>query len=125
MTHDCISPEWLDLSIAVLATSLDAFPTAPARAFALSRVRVEHCFSREPATSDGGPPRAGQGSPQLLQISTGGTSDQGWARHVDASIGATAAHERRRTRAGPGAALPAPRGGRLAVARRRDATRWK
>src|SRR3546814_8164283 len=64
-----VSPEWLDMSIAGTATSLDAFPTAPARTL-MVRVRLLHAaFSSGPTPPAMTAPRTLSMTPQLLQIS--------------------------------------------------------
>src|SRR3546814_12850739 len=65
-----VSPEWLDMSIAGTATSLDAFPTAPARTL-IVRVRLLHAaFSSGPTPPAMPAPRPPSRPPPLLHIST-------------------------------------------------------
>src|SRR3546814_14680580 len=63
-----VSPEWLDMSIAGTATSLDAFPTAPARTL-MVRVRLLHAaFSSGPIPPAMTSPRPLSRPPQLLPL---------------------------------------------------------
>src|SRR3546814_19489063 len=65
-----VSPEWLDMSIAGTATSLDAFPIAPARAL-MVRVRPLHpAFPSGPTPPPITAPLPLSSPPQLLTTST-------------------------------------------------------
>src|SRR3546814_16392235 len=84
-----VSPEWLDMSIAGTATSLDAFPTAPARTL-MVRVRLLHAaFSSGPTPPAMTAPRPLSRPPQLLPISIVGAPGQPGARRAGNPPGPT------------------------------------
>src|SRR3546814_4380761 len=84
-----VSPEWLDMSIAGTATSLDAFPTAPARTL-MVRVRLLHAaFSSGPTPPALTAPRPLSRPPQLLQISIVGAPRDPGARRAANPAGPT------------------------------------
>ncbi|MDN5781836.1 MAG: hypothetical protein L0H23_07405 [Luteimonas sp.] len=90
MDHDWFSPEWLDMSIAGMAISLDAFPTAPARIFPpRPACALLVSGSAPPATT--APRPLAQVPSQLLQISIVDASDELPAIHAGVSVDAAKA----------------------------------
>src|SRR3546814_1601742 len=90
------------MSIAATATSLDAFPTAPAWTL-MVRVRLVHAaFSSGPTPPAMTAPRPLSRPPQLLQISIVGAPGEPGARRAGKPAGTTVGY----TPSGPG---PAPR----------------
>jgi hypothetical protein len=111
MDHDCCSPEWLDMSIAGMAISLDAFPTAPARTCASASGLSTAFLGTRPAGGNG-PPSARAAPSQLLQMSIVGASDELPAMHTHVAVGAVSGCHPPHAQPATGAAMPAPATGR-------------
>jgi hypothetical protein len=121
MDHGWFSPEWLDMSIAGMATSLDAFPTAPARALSRPNPACDCFFFRNPTHQRLTTPARWPRPPQLLQISIVDASDELPARRTDASVGAAIDCNRDPSHASAFPAVPDSTAGRTIGWRRREA----
>src|SRR3546814_7967613 len=107
------------MSIAGTATSLDAFPTAPARTL-MVRVRLLHAaFSSGPTPPAMTAPRPLSRPPQLLQISIVGSPGEPGARRAGQPAGTTVGGTPFRSRSC--SATPGPLAARSAAACRGDA----
>src|SRR3546814_2818930 len=107
------------MSIAATATSLDAFPTAPARTL-MVRVRLVHAaFSSGPTPPAMTAPRPLSRPPQLLQISIVGAPGEPGARRAGKPAGTTVGYTPFRSRSC--SATPGPLADRSADECRGDA----